>query len=171
MMSPRTIEGSSDGAELRIAVVASRFNEPIVNGLLKGALEELGECGVSEEHIIVVWVPGALEIPAAVKLLAGSGRWHGVVALGCVIRGETAHYEHVSRAATSGLASIALDAGIAVGAGILTVENEAQARVRSGLAPDTGGAKGEEDRHRGREAARACVEMARLLGRLRDEAG
>jgi 6,7-dimethyl-8-ribityllumazine synthase len=170
-MTRRTIEGVPDGNGLEIAVVASRFNRPIVEGLLDGALEELERCGVPDEHTLVVWVPGALEIPAAVSRLADSGRWDGVVALGCVIRGETAHFEHVSRAATSGLAAIAIKGEIAVGAGILTVENEAQARVRSGLAPDEGGGKAEVDRHRGREAARACVEMARLLSQLRDEAG
>jgi 6,7-dimethyl-8-ribityllumazine synthase len=110
---------------------------------------------------------GYLELAPVVRKLAGYGNLDGIVALGCVIRGETAHFEHVGRETASGLARVARESGFPIGAGILTVETTEQARVRSGLDPDPGGAKEAGGRHRGREAALACLEMVDLYGRMR----
>ncbi len=158
----RVIEGLPEGKGLHIAIVASRFNRVIVEGLLAGALEVLEASGVVSSDVIVVWVPGALELPLAAKRLVEEGDIDGVIALGCVIRGETAHYEHVGREAVGGLARLALQLGIPVATGVLTVENVEQAMIRSGLAPDSGAGK-EANRHRGKEAARACLEMVNVL--------
>ncbi len=161
-MSIRTMKADPDGAGLRIGIVASSFNAEIVDGLLAGTLAVLTDRGVAEEAITVVRVPGALELAAAARALVAAQSPDGIIALGCVIRGETAHFEHVSRVATDGMARLADGLDVAVGTGILTVDTLEQARVRAGLDPDPGGSK-EGDRHRGREAARACLEMARLL--------
>ena len=167
-MNPPSIEGEIAGAGLRIGIVASRFNREIVEGLLSGALGVLEDADVAESDVIVVWVPGSLELPIAAKKLAESNRIDGLIALGCVIRGETAHFEHVSREATAGLSGLGIQLGVPVAIGVLTVENAEQARIRSGLAPDETGGKEGENRHRGREAARACLEMIDLLRRMGD---
>lgn len=147
----------------RITVLASRFNEEIVAGLLEGALGWLAGAGLKDEQVRTVWVPGALELPVAAARLAKSGQVDGLVALGCVIRGETAHFEHVGRETVGGLSRVALETGIPVGIGVLTVDSVEQARVRAGLDPDPSGSKERGDRHRGREAAAACLEMVALF--------
>lgn len=168
-MRPRIVEGDTSGTGLRIGIVASRFNKAVVEGLLQGTLEELEEAGVAESDVIVVWVPGALELPLTVNRLARQREVDGLVALGCVIRGETAHFEHVGREAVAGLSRVSLESGIPVATGVLTVEDMEQARIRSGLDPDPTGGKEWRERHRGREAARACLEMINLLRRIEDE--
>lgn len=165
----QSIESAHEGKGLRIGIAAARFNAPIVEGLIAGAVEVLREHGVAEEDIELVRVPGALELPVAVQALARRGGLDGIIALGCVIRGETAHFEHVGRETTAGLARVAVETGTPLGSGILTVDSVEQARVRAGLVPDPGGSKGEGDRHRGREAARACLEMVHLLRRIGSE--
>lgn len=138
---------------LRAAVVAASFNEDIVAGLLEGAIAAFDGTGTPAADVRVVRVPGAFELPLAARALASSGQADAIVGLGCVIRGETAHYEHVARAAVDGLQRVSLDFGIPVGFGVLTTETEAQARDRAG------GTKG----NLGFDAAIAAIRMAVLL--------
>ncbi len=164
-----TLQGSARGAGRRVVILASRFNDEIVGGLVTGAREVLSAAGVAAGDVTVVWVPGALELPLAAARVAAGGKCDGIVALGCVIRGETAHFEHVGRESIRGLMEVSRAMGVPVGLGILTVENAAQARIRAGLDPDPGTGKEGGERHRGREAALACLEMIDLLAGL--EAG
>lgn len=124
-----------DGSELglKIAIVRSRYNENITNALVRGAEEGLRECNVSDEVFLVV-VPGALEIPLAVKRLAESKekKFDAIIALGCVIRGETSHYDLICNEVTRALMNISLDSNIPILHGILTTENIEQAKARSG---------------------------------------
>ena len=145
-----------DGRGLRVAVVATRWHEQVTGALVDGAQRALADIGV--EDLAVVRVPGAFELPIAAKALAHQ-RYDAVVALGVVIRGGTPHFEYVCRAVTDGLTRVALDAGVPVGFGVLTCDNEEQALDRCGL---TGSS---EDK--GREAAMAAVETALLLRKVR----
>ena len=135
------------GAGLRIAIVASRFNEGFCERLLEGALGELQALGVSDSDIQTVRVPGALEIPMALQWLAQTSRFDALIALGVVIRGETYHFELVANESGRGLMEVQLETGVPVANGVVTTENEAQAEARIG---------------KGAEAARVAVEMARL---------
>jgi 6,7-dimethyl-8-ribityllumazine synthase len=138
---------------LRVAVVYADFNPRVVQGLLAGAVSALGEMGADE--VRQEKVPGAFELPLAAKAAAIAG-FDAVVALGAVIRGETDHYEHIAREAASGLSAAALETGVPVAFGVLTVATEEQALARSAPGPENKGA----------EAARAAVGMARLLRRF-----
>ena len=158
MREPRE---APDGSQLQIALVISRFNETVTRGLRDGAIDELRELGVKPEAVTVCEVPGALEIPVVALTLARSARFHAVVALGAVIRGETDHYQYVCAETTRGCGAAALSTGIPVGFGVLTCETLAQARERSGAGP----------KNKGREAARAAVETALLLQGLQHEPG
>jgi 6,7-dimethyl-8-ribityllumazine synthase len=144
-----------------VAVVRATFNAAVVEGLLQGAQAALLEMGASAEAVTVVSVPGAFELPLAVRAAATSGRFDAVVALGAVIRGETDHYEHIAREAATGLAAVARETGVPVGFGLLTVGDEAQARTRSAPGPDNKGA----------EAARAAVAMVHVLRGLEARRG
>jgi len=144
-----TFNAGTDGEGLRIGVVQARFNEPVCEALREACLELLQRLGVGEEDIFVCSVPGALEIPVALKAMADSGEFDALVALGCVIRGETYHFELVCNESAAGVTRVALDHQVPVANAILTVENEAQAWARA------------EDK--GRDAARVAVEMANLL--------
>ena len=148
-----------DARGLRIAVVRARFHPEVADGLLFGALDALREMGAQDEAVTVSDVPGAFELPLAARAGAASGRYDAVVALGAVIRGETDHYEHISREAATGLAAVATETGVPVGFGLLTVNDEAQARVRSAPGPGNKGA----------EAARAAVAMVHVLRKLKGE--
>jgi len=165
-MSVRILKGEISGTGMKIGIVASRFNSEVVEGLLTGAMEALKEADVTDSDVVIVRVPGALELALAVSKLVESEELDGVIALGCVIRGETAHFDHVSREAISGLNRTGLELSLPVAIGILTVENMEQARIRSGLDPDPSGGKQGRSRHRGREAAEACLEMVNLLSRI-----
>jgi len=158
-LSPaRTIEGTLDGKGLAIAVVASRFNELLGDRLLQGALDTLERHGVSSTDIVVVRVPGAFEIPTAVAHLARSQQWDAVVCVGAVLRGETPHFEWVAGEAARGIAKVAVETGVPVLFGIVTVDTMEQALDR------VGGKMG----NRGADAAAAAIEMAhvtRALGR------
>lgn len=146
-----------DGAGLRIALVVSRFNEPITDRLEEGARTCLLERGVHPDHLTTLHVPGAWELPVAVHLLLSGGGIDGVVALGCVIRGQTPHFEYVARGAATGLEAVARTFGVPVGFGLLTTDDAEQAWDRAG------GARG----NKGEEAALATLEMCRLAARLR----
>lgn len=140
-----------DGRGLRVALLRARFNGRVVDGLVGGASAALVEMGV--RHALVFDVPGAFELPLAAKAAAQSGRFDAVVALGAVIRGATDHYEHVARAAASGLLNASLETGVPVAFGVLTVRNEKHAVLRS--------RPGRENK--GAEAARAAVAMVHAL--------
>ena len=148
--------GQLDGRGLRVAVVAARWHEDVMAGLIDGARRGLAECHV--EDAPVVHVPGAFELPVAAKVLVGQ-RYDAVVALGVVIRGGTPHFDYVCRAATDGLTRISADSGVPIGFGLLTCDTREQAVDRCGLAGSS------EDK--GRETAMAAVETALLVRRLR----
>jgi 6,7-dimethyl-8-ribityllumazine synthase len=148
--------GLPTGAGRRFAIVASRFNQEIVEKLLDGALETLVEKGVLLDDIDIVWVPGAWELPIAARRLLGSDRYSGLVAVGAVIRGDTPHFEYVCTECARGLAQAAAEFDVPVGFGVLTTDNDAQAEARAG--GDMG--------NKGHEAAMAALEMADLFDRL-----
>jgi 6,7-dimethyl-8-ribityllumazine synthase len=152
----RTFQGSVDGAGRRVAVAVSRFNRLVTEPLLRGAIEELERHGVAEADVDVAWVPGAFELPLAVQRLARSGRYAGVVALGAVVRGATAHFDHVAGQAAAGVAQAALATGVPVIFGILTCDTLEQALNRAG------GKSG----NKGFDSALAAIEMVNLLRQL-----
>ena len=152
----RTIEGSYEGRHLRVAVVASRFNETISKQLLEGAVDCLKRHGVPEEFVTIAWVPGAFELPAAAKRIASSGEVDAIVCVGAVIRGDTAHFDFVAGHAMNGIGRVSLETGVPVTAGVLTTENVQQAADRAG------GKMG----NKGFEAALAALEMANLFAAL-----
>jgi 6,7-dimethyl-8-ribityllumazine synthase len=124
--------GLPSGAGRRIVVVASRFNEEVVKKLVDGALEALVKHGVSFVDIDVVWVPGAWELPLAARLLLNSERYDGLVAVGAVIRGETAHFDFIAAEASRGLADVSMQSETPVGFGVLTCDTDEQAEARAG---------------------------------------
>jgi 6,7-dimethyl-8-ribityllumazine synthase len=152
----REFEGSLDASGMRMAVVASRFNGHITKLLLEGAREGLRKFGLDEAEVPVVWVPGAFEIPLVALRLAASGDFDAVVCLGAVIRGVTPHFEYVARECAAGVSRAALDTGVPVVFGVLTTDDDDQARERAG------GAEG----NKGFEAAVTAIEMVELLRRL-----
>lgn len=139
-----------DGAELNIAVVVSRYNEDVSRRLLRAALGALAEHGVEDPDVF--WVPGALELPVTALALAEKGGHDAIVCLGCVIRGETYHFEIVAGQSAAGLMQVQLDTGVPIAFGVLTTEDRDQAQARSGL-----------KNNKGAEAALAAIEMANLL--------
>jgi 6,7-dimethyl-8-ribityllumazine synthase len=148
--------GLPSGAGRRVAVIASRFNEPIVKKLVDGALQALIKHGVAFEDIDVVWVPGAWELPIAARWLVASERYDGIVAVGAVIRGETAHFDYIAGEASRGLAAVSAESDMPIGFGVLTCETDEQAEDRAG------GAHG----NKGWDAAVATLEMVDLFNRL-----
>jgi len=137
-----------EGDGLRIGIVQSRFNEPVCNGLADACVEELERLGVTGEDVLLVSVPGALEIPLALQKLAESGQFDALIALGAVIRGETYHFELVSNESGAGITRIGLDFNLPIANAVLTPENDEQAVARM--------------TEKGRDAARVAVEMANL---------
>jgi len=148
--------GLPSGVGRRVAVLASRFNEPIVRKLVDGALQALLKYGVVFEDIDVVWVPGAWELPVAARWLLGSERYDGIVAVGAVIRGETAHFDYIAAETSRGLAEASAESETPIGFGVLTCDTEEQAEARAG------GAHG----NKGWDAAVATLQMADLVDRL-----
>jgi 6,7-dimethyl-8-ribityllumazine synthase len=140
----------------RFAVVAARFNALVTESLLAGCRDALARHGVPEDRIDVAWVPGSFEIPLVARKLAASGRYAAVICLGCVIRGETAHFDHVASQAAAGVMQAACSTGIPVIFGILTTDSVEQALNRAGLKVGNKGA----------DAAMAAIEMANLVSRL-----
>jgi 6,7-dimethyl-8-ribityllumazine synthase len=152
----KTIEGDFSARGLRFGIVAARFNDFIVDRLLDAAVATLTKHGVAPTDIEVVRVPGAFETPLAVKKLAASRRYQALIALGCVIRGATAHFDYVAGEASRGIAHVSLTDEIPVGFGILTVDTIEQAIERAGT---KGGNKGVD-------AALAAIQMANVLRQL-----
>jgi 6,7-dimethyl-8-ribityllumazine synthase len=150
-------EPERDGLGLRVAIVCARFNDHVSVRLLEGARRGLEECKVDDADVTEVWVPGAFELPLVAKTFAESGDVDAVICLGCVIRGETAHFEHVAGQAAAGIQRVGLDTGLPIVFGVLTTENLDQALARS---EDAGG------ENAGEEGARTAVEMARLIAQI-----
>jgi 6,7-dimethyl-8-ribityllumazine synthase len=146
------LEGEARDARRGVGIVVSRFNGEIVNKLLASALAELERIGVAKETITVMAVPGAFELPLGAMALAKTRRYSCIVALGCVIRGETAHFDYIAGEAASGLQLAALETGVPVAFGVLTVDTAAQAEARA---------------DKGADAVRTALEMADLFSQLR----
>ena len=152
----RKLEGDLLARDLRFAIVASRFNDFVVDRLVDGAVDALVRHGASEKNIELIRVPGAFDMPLAVRKAAQSRRYDAIVALGAVIKGATAHFDYVAGECSSGLARAALDTGVPVGFGVLTTDTLEQAIDRAGAKAGNKGA----------DAALAALEMANLLKRL-----
>lgn len=152
-----TIEGDLQAAELRIAIVAARFNGFVVENLISGALDILRQHGAQDRNLTLVRVPGAFELPLTVKQLALSGKYDAIIALGAVIRGGTPHFEYVAGECTRGIAQVSLETGVPVAFGVLTTDTVEQALARAGL----------KDGNKGAEAAVTIIEMANLFKALK----
>jgi 6,7-dimethyl-8-ribityllumazine synthase len=148
--------GTPTGADRRFAVVASRFNQQIVEKLVDGALDALVRHGAAVDDVDVVWVPGAWELPIAARRLLATERYSALVAVGAVIRGDTPHFDYVAGEASRGLSLASTDFDTPIGFGLLTCDNDAQAEARAG------GTHG----NKGWDAALAALEMADLFDRL-----
>jgi 6,7-dimethyl-8-ribityllumazine synthase len=144
-----------DGTGLRIGIVQSRFNEWAGQALAQACIAELLQLGVDEDEITRVTVPGALEVPLTLARMADAGDFDALIALGCVIRGDTYHFEVVANESAAGLSRVALDAGVPVVNGVLTTDTEEQARTRAS--------------EKGRDAARVAVEMGNLMWALAED--
>jgi len=153
---PKIIEGELLVRDLRFAVVMTRFNEFVVEALLRGALDALRRHGATDKQIEIVRVPGAFDLPVVARKLALSRRFEALIALGAVVRGETPHFDYVAGECASGLARIALESGVPIAFGVLTTDTMEQAVDRAG------GKAG----NKGADAALAALEMANLLRRL-----
>jgi len=151
-------EAVLDGKGLRIAVLSARWNSHITLRLIEGVRRGLTEAGVDDVDVSEAWVPGAFELPLAAKAWADSGRVDAIVCLGCVIRGETTHYESVAGECAAGIQRAQLDTGIPIAFGVLTVENLDQALARS---------EGPGGHNVGEDGAKVAVEMATLVSGLR----
>ena len=139
-----------DASPFRFAVIVSRFNEAVTTSLRDAAVAALKEAGAADGHVQQFSVPGAFEIPQAARAAAESGRFDAIVCLGCIIRGETPHFDYISSAVAHGITDAAGDTGVPMAFGVLTTDTAEQAAARSGPGPD----------NKGREAAAAAIEMA-----------
>jgi 6,7-dimethyl-8-ribityllumazine synthase len=153
---PTIIEGNFIISNKKIGIVVSRFNEFITSKLLGGAVDTLVRHGIADADITVAWAPGAFEIPVVVKRMADSGNYDAVIALGCVIRGATPHFDYVAGEAAKGIGQVAMNSGVPVLFGVLTTENIEQAVERAGTKAGNKGA----------DAAMAAIEMITLLAQL-----
>jgi 6,7-dimethyl-8-ribityllumazine synthase len=153
---PKIIEGELLARDLRFAIVAARFNDFVVEPLIRGALDALRRHGVADKQIDIVRVPGAFDIPIVARKLALAHRYEALVALGCVIRGQTPHFDYVAGECAGGIARIALESGVPIAFGVLTTDTAEQAVDRAG------GKSG----NKGADAALVALEMANLLRRL-----
>lgn len=149
----KTLEGKMTAREIRIGIVAARFNEFITSRLVGGALDGLRRHDVGEDCIDVAWVPGAFEIPLIASKMAGSGKYDAVICLGAVIRGSTSHYDYVCNEVSKGIASVSLQTGIPVMFGIVTTENIEQAIERAGTKAG----------NKGYDCALGAIEMINLI--------
>lgn len=152
----QTIQGSGRAAGFRFAVVVSKYNDFVTDRLQNGALEALATAGVDRDEVTVVRVPGAYELPLAAQHAAESGRFDAVVCLGCLIRGETPHFEYISSAVSQGLTTAAAATGIPITFGVLTTNSVEEALARAGDGPT----------NKGHEAAIAAIEMAEVVAQL-----
>lgn len=149
----KVIEGKLTAEGMKVAIVASRFNEFIVSRLLSGAVDGLVRHGINEDDITALWVPGAFEIPLAAKNMAQSGKYDAVICVGAVIRGSTSHYDYVCNEVSKGIAQVSLSSNVPVLFGILTTDNIEQAIERAGTKAG----------NKGYDAALSAIEMVNLL--------
>jgi len=155
---PREIQGQLTLKDQRFAVVQSRFNEFIGNRLLGGATDVLHRHGCPPDNVTIVRVPGSFEIPLAALRLAESGKFHAVICLGCLIRGDTPHFEYICAEVTKGIAEVGMRTGVPATFGLVTADTLEQAVHRAGAKAGNKGA----------DAAMAAIEMVNLLANLRD---
>jgi 6,7-dimethyl-8-ribityllumazine synthase len=153
----REFLASLDASGRRFAIVASRYSRAVTDRLIQGAMDCFRQHGGAEEAVEIVWVPGSFELPLAALVAARSGRYDAVIGLGCVIRGETAHFDHVSKEVSRGLFQVGYDTGVPTVFGVITADSADQAIERSGL---KGGG-------RGYDAASVALEMIGVLAHLR----
>jgi 6,7-dimethyl-8-ribityllumazine synthase len=156
LYASQLLRGDAHGKGRKIGIVVSRWNSEITYALYDAAVKTLLDAGVVKEDILSVEVPGAFEIPLALRAFASCGNMDGLVALGCVIKGETAHFEYISDAVMSGIREVSLEYGMPIGCGILTTMNLAQAEARAGS----------DANNKGIEAALTTLEMISLLKKL-----
>ncbi len=156
MEAMKTIEGKLVAGDMRVGIVAARFNEFIVSKLIGGAQDALRRHDVPEDNITLAWVPGAFEIPVAAKKMAESGRYDAVICLGTVIRGATSHYDYVCNEVSKGIAQVSMQTGVPVMFGILTTENIEQAIERAGTKAG----------NKGYDCALGAIEMVNLLKQM-----
>ena len=154
----KELQGSRVATGCRFAIVVARFNEAVTEGLLRGALQALAEGAVQDEDVTIVRVPGSFEIPVAALRVAETGDVDAVICLGCLIKGDTMHFEFIAGSACQAIADAAGATGVPMALGVLTTLTEEQAMARAADGPD----------NKGREAALAAVEMATLFRRLQE---
>jgi 6,7-dimethyl-8-ribityllumazine synthase len=158
MQGLKTIEGDLQAGDLRFAIVAARFNDFVVERLIDGAVDALARHGAAADKLELIRVPGAFDLPLVVRRVAESGRVDAIIAIGAVIRGETAHFDYVAGECASGISRVASDTGVPVAFGVLTTDTAEQAADRAG------GKAG----NRGADAAEAAISLANLLKKLKD---
>lgn len=157
-MPARTIEGSLDANGLRFVIIVTRFNSLITDRLLEGALDALRRSGSNvDKQVEIVRIPGSWELPVAARAAAESGKWDAVIALGCVIRGETPHFDYVAGEAAKGLGAVQMQTAVPIGFGVLTCDTLEQALNRAGA----------KSGNKGCDAATAAIEMANLLKQMK----
>jgi len=156
---PKTLEGQLTARGLKFAIVVSRFNSLVTQRLLDGALDALRRHEVDENAITIAWTPGSFELPLVAQKLAKSGKYDAVICLGCIIRGDTPHFEYVASETAKGIAQVMLDTGVPVVFGVVTADNLEQALERAGAKAG----------NRGFDAAMTAMEMANLLRRIETE--
>lgn len=152
----KVLEGNYAGKEIKVGIVAARFNEFITSKLVSGALDGLKRHEVEEDNIELAWVPGAFEIPLAAQKMANSGKYDAVICLGAVIRGATSHYDYVCNEVSKGIANVSLNSGIPVLFGVVTTENIEQAIERAGTKAG----------NKGYDCALSAIEMVNLMKNL-----
>lgn len=156
-MSTNLLEGNLVAKEgMKVGIVASRFNEIIVNKLVGGAVDGLRRHGVDEDNIVTAWVPGAFEIPLIAQKMAASGKYDAVIAVGAVIRGSTSHYDYVCNEVSKGVAQVGLSTGVPVLFGVVTTENIEQAIERTGSKAG----------NKGYDCALSAIEMVNLIDQI-----
>jgi len=153
---PRILEGKLDAKLCKIAIVVSRFNSFMTQRMLDGAMDTLTRHGLDESKVDVLWVPGAFEIPLACKKASGSKKYDGIVALACIIRGATPHFEYISSEVSKGIAKVMLDENMPIGFGIVTADTMEQAIERAGS----------KNGNKGSDAAIAVVEQINLFKQI-----
>jgi 6,7-dimethyl-8-ribityllumazine synthase len=150
---PEVISAKLDAAPFRFAIAVARFNEFITSRLVEGALDELTRHGANLDNVTQVWVPGSWELPLVASKLAASGRYAAVLCLGCVIRGQTPHFDYIAAEVAKGVAQVSLTTGVPVSFGVITADSLEQAIDRAGT----------KSGNKGADAARGAIEMANLL--------
>ena len=160
-LQPGKISGELSGAGLRFGIAVSRFNSFITDRLLSAAVDALERAGALSKHVDVVHVPGAFELPLVAKKLAATGRYDALIAIGCVLRGETTHYDYVCSETARGIQLAQLDTGVPIGFCVLTCDTREQALARAG----------EKSDNKGYETAIGAIEMARLSRKFSGSAG